>query len=190
MQGMNEIEQQLMQEWENSPLNNACERMVSHPETSVLARVTLLADRHGNPKLRYWFGQSRVDCSTFATLTCPETRCPKRLALLNQWKVKAMGERPARSPKPVDTGTRESTLAREVVIEIDGMSYMAREAVFTLNLKCPQQAHSTVQVRLTGWDLFSPTGNCLAGGWDGEKPHLQTLDDVKSWLMQHLAELA
>lgn len=190
MQGMNEIEQQLMQEWGNSPLKNACERIVSHPETSVLARVTLLADRHGKPKLRYWFGQSRVDRSTFATLTCPETRCPKRLVLLNHWKVKAMGERPARSPKPVDTGTRDSTLSREFVFEIDGVSYMAREAVFTLQLKCPQQAHSTVQVRLTGWDLFSPTGSCLAGGWDGEQPLLQTLDDVRTWLMQHIVELA
>ena len=189
MQGLDEIEKQLSQEWANFPFDNARERRVSHPETGVLARITLLADRHSKPKLRYWFGQIRVDRSTFATLTCPESRCPKRLALLSRWRAQAMGVRQTGCLKPLATDSSDSHLAQDTILDFGSVSYIAREAIFTLQLSCPQKAHPTAQVRLTGWDLFNPTGQGLAGGWDGKQPHLQTIDDARAWLMQHAAEL-
>jgi hypothetical protein len=193
MQDLDAIEQQLMREWEagrDNPHKSACERTVPHPLPDVLARVTLAKDRLGRARFRYWFGPSRVDRSTFAILTCPETRCPRRQELIVQWNAQAMGERTSRAPRRADAHAGAPTLAREVTLEVDGTRYLAREAVFTLRLQCPRQAHQPVNIQLTGWDVFSPSGKGLAGGWDGEQPHLQTLDAVKNWLLQHTAEMA
>lgn len=193
MQDLDAIEQQMMQEWEtghSNPLKTACERTVPHPLSDVLARVALANDRLGDARFRYWFGPSRVDRSTFATLTCPEIRCPRRQEMLVQWKAKAMGVHMSRARRHEEAIAGAPSLAREVSLEVNGAHYLAREATFTLRLQCPHQAHQAVIVKLTGWDVFSPSGQGLAGGWDGEQPHLQTLDAVRNWLLQHSTELA
>ena len=78
---------------------------------------------------------------------------------------------------------RQIVLAVEEPVLLDGVAFTAREAVFPMVLSCPQQAHEPVRIQVKGWDVFSSDGY-FAGGWAGDRPMFETLEQVRGWLVQ------
>lgn len=149
---------------------------------NVISRVKLQLNRRGNPVFRYWFGESRVDRQTFQTLTCTETRCPMRQAMLLRWQIHVGLAKPMRHFH--QKLFAKSALAIEERICIGEHKFTAREARFPVDLNCRQNAHEPIRISVGGWDIFGEKGY-LAGGWVGHAPLFETLDQVKLWLDSH-----
>lgn len=177
---LEEVEKQLMFQFEGHEPRT----VLAHQATvgDVLARVSLQCNRRGEPTFRYWFGQSRVDRWTFQTLTCQERRCPQRQAVMKQWLVHTGQAKPARAARP--SPPRPNALNAEERIQIDGQTFIAREARFPVTLKCINKAHTPLRISVQGWDVFGD-GVALAGGWSGEAPMFETLEQVRQWLTDH-----
>jgi hypothetical protein len=149
---------------------------------NVVSRIKLQLNRRGIPVFRYWFGESRVDRQTFKTLTCSETLCPMRQAMLHRWQIHVGLAKPARLIH--EPSFARSALATEERIRIGEQNFTAREARFPVDLNCRQKVHEPLRINVAGWDIFGEEGY-LAGGWTGHAPLFETLEEVKSWLQCH-----
>lgn len=176
---LDELEKQLLEK-----LEGKSGRAVLNHEVeagAVRARVSVQRDRKGSPVLRYWFEESRVDRSTFQTLTCSQTRCPRHQSVLQKWRVHT-GRALATRLEPIEF-KRHAVLAAEERLLLGDQVFTAREAVFPVEFHCPQGVHDPVRIQVKGWDVFGPAGY-MAGGWAGEGPRFETLEQVQAWLVQ------
>lgn len=174
---LDEVEKQLLQQFEGQGRRTVVVHEASLGD--VLTRVSLQRNRHGEPVFRYWFGDSRVDRSTFQTLTCTETRCPQHQSTLQKWLVHVGLAKPSRPVRcePFD----KCSLAAEEHIQLGHQVFTAREAQFPVSLVCKQKAHAPLRMSVKGWDVFGEQGY-LAGGWAKDAPMFETLEQVRVWL--------
>jgi len=181
---LDELEKQLLVQFEGQPAHAGLEREVFAGE--VRARVSVQRNRTGSLMFRYWFGASRVDRWTFQTLTCGETRCPQRQAVMHKWLIHT-GQATIKRQERTEF-KRQMALAAEEQVLLDGEAFTAREAVFPVLLSCSQRVHEPVRIHVKGWDVFGRDGY-LAGGWSGDRPLFETLEQVRAWLGQRRPEL-
>lgn len=174
---LDELEKQLLVQFEGQSACADLEREFFAGEVS--ARVSVHRGRTGRPTFRYWFGESRLDRRTFQTLTCGETRCPQRQAVMQAWLIHT-GQATMKRLKSNEF-VRQITLAAEESVLLDGVAFTAREAVFPMVLNCSRQVHEPVRIQVKGWDVFGSEGY-LAGGWEGDSPMFETLEEVRDWL--------
>lgn len=177
---LDELEKQLLEELDGKNARVVLDHVIV--VGGVNARVAVQRDRKGRPVLRYWFGPNRVDRLTFQTLTCAQTRCPRHQSVIHQWSVHN-GRSSATRQERIDF-RRQVVLAAEERLLLGDEVFTAREAVFPMEFHCSQRAHDPIRIQVKGWDLFDGTGY-VAGGWAGEGPRFENLEQVKSWLAQH-----
>ena len=125
-----------------------CEQTYEMSAGNVISRVTLQLNRHGNPVFRYWFGENRVGRQTFQTLTCSETRCPMRQAMLLRWQIHVGLAKPARHFQ--QNGLAKGALAIEEWTCIGEHKFTARETRFPVDLNCRQNAHEPIRIGVGG----------------------------------------
>lgn len=174
---LDDVEKQLQQRFELSEART--EQVHEALLDEVFTRVSLKCNRHGKPVFRYWFGDSRVSRGTFQTLTCAEARCPRRQALRQQWFVHTGLVKPTRATPSRPCGS--GALAAEERIQWANQTFFAREALFSVNLKCSHEVHEPLRINIKGWDVFDPNGY-QAGGWVESAPMFETLEQVRAWL--------
>lgn len=177
---LDEIEKRLLEKLEGQDARAVLNHEVA--ARGVSARVSVQRDRKGRPVLRYWFEASRVNRSTFQTLTCAQTRCPRHQSVLQQWRIHT-GKALTARVEQIEF-KRQVALAAEEQLSQGDEVFFAREAMFPVEFHCSQRAHDPIRIQVKGWDVFGRTGY-LAGGWASEAPLFETLKQVQAWLVQH-----
>lgn len=182
---LDEVEKQMQQQLEGQQSRAVLSHEVAARDAN--ARITLQRNRHGEPVFRYWFGESRVDRRTFLTLTCTETRCPQQQAVRQKWLAHVGLLKAGRQKRPETLSP--CLLGVEERIQLGEEVFVAREARFPVLLKCPEKVHESLRISVKGWDVFGNRGY-LVGGWSGDAPMFETLEQVKLWVHAHLPDAA
>ncbi len=123
----------------------------------IEVRVSFGKNHKGLSSYRYWYGETRVERTTFQTLTCPEKSCPKQKELYSQWLVK-IGQVPSVQPSLRQGSLKLAKLGNELVVQHEGEDVFAREAKIAVVVTCPNAAHSPIKATRLAWDLFNLKG--------------------------------
>lgn len=150
---------------------------------SVAARI----DPNGRRREQFSCDGVRVERQVLLRLTCPETECPHAMQVRAQWQTfHRVGAAPTRRERP-----SPQPLMQELSV-VDGQSrFVARPARFPCFTPCPHQAHLSLMIDKTGFDLFDE-GACLGGGVAQAnglmRPRLPTLRAAEAYVLARRLE--
>ena len=122
---------------------------------AVAARI----DNRGTRREQFSCDGVRVERQVLLRLTCPETECPHAVQVRAQWQVFHRPVVAKVRPKPPSP----LPLMQESLVVVGPIRLVARPASFPCFTPCPHQAHPSITIDKTGFDLFEE-GTCLGGG--------------------------